>query len=560
MSALPKMLLLDCPADRAAVLIESVRTQFEAVNVASLEQGLQQLHTHDVAGVLICGDKVAPLGVLMQSGGILEQLPDGCAVVDTDEKILWANAALKRLATTESGIEGESFFGAFRELRIIGLDFTPFNTALVTGVAARTTAKIGEQAYFELQVTPVFDRSSETPLLLIAMLRDVTTEVSERERLKAIYQAGMELGDLTPQEVLDMDLNERKELLKCKIIYFTKDLLKFETVEIRLRDEATNRLCPHLGYGLEPAAAERELFAEPTGNGVTGYVAATGNSYLCLDTRNDPLYLIGNATARSSLTVPITRHEKILGTLNVESSKENAFNEKDQEFLELFSREVAIALNTLELLVVQRNAAANEYNLRTLKRVAQPVDDVLIDASRLIERFIGMDPEASAALQRILKHTRQIKELIAEVGQEITPPGSLPVSDAPPPHPLLRGKRILVVDNDDSVREAARTLLGQFGCVIETTHCASEAFFNAKAAPYDLALVDIRLSDMTGFDCFQRLREILPELSIVLMTGFGYDPGHSIVKARQAGLKHALYKPFRLDLLLSTVEAALTPA
>ena len=39
------------------------------------------------------------------------------------------------------------------------------------------------------------------------------------------------------------------------------------------------------------------------------------------------------------------------------------------------------------------------------------------------------------------------------------------------------------------------------------------------------------------------------------MTGFGYDPGHSIVKARQAGLRQAvLYKPFRLDQLLETVE------
>ena len=43
---------------------------------------------------------------------------------------------------------------------------------------------------------------------------------------------------------------------------------------------------------------------------------------------------------------------------------------------------------------------------------------------------------------------------------------------------------------------------------------------------------------------------------MVLMTGFGYDPGHSIVKARQAGLQAdaVLYKPFRLDALLDTVE------
>ena len=41
---------------------------------------------------------------------------------------------------------------------------------------------------------------------------------------------------------------------------------------------------------------------------------------------------------------------------------------------------------------------------------------------------------------------------------------------------------------------------------------------------------------------------------LVLMTGFGWDPGHSIVKARQAGLQAVLYKPFRLDQLLGAIE------
>ena len=43
-------------------------------------------------------------------------------------------------------------------------------------------------------------------------------------------------------------------------------------------------------------------------------------------------------------------------------------------------------------------------------------------------------------------------------------------------------------------------------------------------------------------------------LPLVLMTGFGYDPDHSIVKARQAGLQLVLYKPFRVDQLLGTIE------
>jgi FixJ family two-component response regulator len=47
---------------------------------------------------------------------------------------------------------------------------------------------------------------------------------------------------------------------------------------------------------------------------------------------------------------------------------------------------------------------------------------------------------------------------------------------------------------------------------------------------------------------------------IILMTGFGYDPSHSIVKARQEGLQTVLYKPFRADRLMEAVEQALRSA
>ena len=36
---------------------------------------------------------------------------------------------------------------------------------------------------------------------------------------------------------------------------------------------------------------------------------------------------------------------------------------------------------------------------------------------------------------------------------------------------------------------------------------------------------------------------------MILMTGYGYDPGHSLVRARQEGLRHVLFKPFRVDQL-----------
>ena len=75
---------------------------------------------------------------------------------------------------------------------------------------------------------------------------------------------------------------------------------------------------------------------------------------------------------------------------------------------------------------------------------------------------------------------------------------------------------------------------------------------------YDVVLIDIRLSDANGYECFRRLREINTAVPIIMMTSFGYDSTHSIVKARQEGLKAVLYKPFRRAQMLDEVEKAVT--
>ena len=54
-------------------------------------------------------------------------------------------------------------------------------------------------------------------------------------------------------------------------------------------------------------------------------------------------------------------------------------------------------------------------------------------------------------------------------------------------------------------------------------------------ARYDVILADIRLPDMNGYELLLQLREVLNEVPLVLMTGFGYDPGHCIIKARAEG-------------------------
>jgi len=287
-------------------------------------------------------------------------------------------------------------------------------------------------------------------------------------------------------------------------------------------------------------------------------VASSGKSYLCDDTSQDPIYIPGAAGAKSSMTVPLILHDEVLGTFNVESPRAHAFNQNDLQFLELFSRELAIALNTLDLLVIEKASTVSLSTQKILQEVAPTVDEILNDSAWILERYIGHEPNVADRLQKILKHTRDIKQRIQQVGESITPEGSHSILSHRVEHPNLREKRILVVDSDKSVRRAAHELLGRYGCHVETAHDGEEASLMLKSSHYDAAIVDIRLTDMTGFDCFCKLREIHFHLPVILLTGFGYDPSHSIVKARQKGLKSVLYKPFRLDQLLNEVELAVS--
>ena len=106
----------------------------------------------------------------------------------------------------------------------------------------------------------------------------------------------------------------------------------------------------------------------------------------------------------------------------------------------------------------------------------------------------------------------------------------------------------------ERVRRSAHAILGRFGCVVETARDGQEALTMARLSTYDAILVDIRLPDVSGYEMFQRLSKAQPQARVIFMTAYGYDPSHSIVKARQEGLRSVLYKPFRIDQLLDALE------
>ncbi len=569
MSAKPKLLFVGDANSRGQELLDQLRQSYEVVESANPLRALSRLARDSYAGLFVTSDHLGDafqIGKLLENERILEGMPDGIVVLDAENTIIWGNGRLREWTKRDS-VVGMNFYTLLGSPEILGPDFCPFHTALATCRPSTSTLRSGDNRYFHVHVAPLFDEKTPAsqPQHLIVTVREVTHEMLQQQKLAAIHQAGIELADLMPDELAVMSVEERIELLKKNILHFTKDLLNFDVVEIRLLDGRTGKLESLLAVGLVPEAAGRDLFARPQNNGVTGFVASTGKSYLCEDTTADPLYIEGCRGAKSSLTVPLVLHDEVIGTFNVESPELRAFTESDLQFLEIFTRDVAVALNTLELLRAEKATTAAESVEAIHSAVALPVDVILNDAVNVMERYIGHEPEVTERLQSILRKARDIKQLIHRVGQKMAPATAHPYDEQSDGRPELRNKRILVADADETVRSAAHNLLERYGCIVETAHDGREALSMVRnmalEGNYDVIIVDIRLPDMTGYELLLSLQEIMDPVPLVLMTGFGYDPGHSIVKARQARLPlyGELCKPFRLDQLLDTVERIVRP-
>jgi len=550
----PRILVLDGSGKLATELWQRCQEDCELVCVDTPLRLLAALRSERFDGVFADGHDQAFWGrasSLFQAESILDSLADGVAVVTPDLQIVWANPAFDRWCGGPTA--GRSYYDALGSPEILGPDYSPFHTALA-GKPVTTRLHCRDNRYLDLQVTPVCD-SEQKSLQLISLTRDITDEVHQRQKLDALHQAGNELAGLSANQLAEMSIAERVELLKANIKRLMHDLLHYDVLEVRLLDRQTGKLEPLLQEGMTPEAAGRSLFARAEGNGITGFVACTGKSYLCPDTAQDPLYMVGASGARSSLTVPLIAQDAVIGTFNVESPKANAFGEDDLQFAEIFSREIGAAIHTLELLTAEQRSTATHSVEAISREVALPVDKILAAATAVLDRYIGHEPELSDKLRQIIAGARSIKESIQRVGEDLAPPVKSDGSNAPAAHPRLKGMRVLVADNDERVRRSAHSLLGRYGCIVETARDGQEALTMAKLSTYDAVLVDIRLPDLPGYDAYCRLREAQPKALVILMTAYGYDASHSIVKARQDGLRFVLYKPFRVDQFIAALES-----
>jgi two-component system, OmpR family, KDP operon response regulator KdpE len=114
--------------------------------------------------------------------------------------------------------------------------------------------------------------------------------------------------------------------------------------------------------------------------------------------------------------------------------------------------------------------------------------------------------------------------------------------------------KILIVDDDASVRRALHTTLRTLGFGTSEASGGEEAMLLARTAPYDVVLLDINMPGLDGLETCRQLRRLLPRIAILMLTV--RDGEDDKVQALDAGADDYVTKPFHIRELTARVRAA----
>ncbi|HYO08906.1 MAG TPA: response regulator [Tepidisphaeraceae bacterium] len=529
------------------------------VEISTIDEAITALRTDHFSAVFSDTGDFLPLEralVSQQANLILNTIGEGVCIVDGEGRCNWMN---KKMQAWPARVHEKIRRTCQEAFHLFSTQVSPQATTegpLGFNRSKRYALNIEDQQFLEMIASPVINPGGQV-VQVVAVVWDATGTRRLQQKIDAIDKAGRELVRLEADAMSKMNVGQRLRLLEEKIISFTRDLMHFDHFAIRLLDRKANKLEVVISQGLPSDALNIELFASAENNGISGYVAATGRSYICPDVERDPRYVMGLDQAKSSLTVPLRLHDRVIGVFNVESTQRAAFNEDDRQFAEIFGRYVAIALNILDLMVVERTGTAHKVADDVSAEVAGPLNDIVSDASALMDDYIGHD-DLRHRLQQIIDNVSGIRKSLKQVAEgPNTVLGAADVKEAD--DPVLTGARVLVADDEPNIRSTIADVLRKYHATVTACANGAEAIarLEADGAEFDLVVSDIKMPDKTGYDVFAAARKKKESLPVILMTGFGYDPNHCIVRASQEGLQAVLFKPFKVDQFLAEVRKAL---
>ncbi len=187
-------------------------------------------------------------------------------------------------------------------------------------------------------------------------------------------------------ETLDLDK------LLSSVADIIKDVIPHELFAILLYNERTRSLRMRYSIGHREEVANKLLIGP--GEGITGSAAATRQPVLVKDVRTDPRYLNALDAVRAELAVPMLVRGKLVGVIDLQSTRLNAFTEQDRALLALIASRVGVAIDNARL---YRRVERQNRTLRVLAHLSQEfssileIDELLTKVAVTVRALINFD-------------------------------------------------------------------------------------------------------------------------------------------------------------------------
>jgi CheY-like chemotaxis protein len=152
------------------------------------------------------------------------------------------------------------------------------------------------------------------------------------------------------------------------------------------------------------------------------------------------------------------------------------------------------------------------------------------------------DPrERTEALESIRNAVLRARETLGRIQRR--------AASAPPPDGAAGRPRVLVVDDDQLIRETLAGLLGAAGYDVETSPTGEDGIERYRRQRFDCVLTDARMPGISGLIVCRAIKDHDPHAYVVLLTGVEHDPE----ELRAAGVDRVLSKPTRRAMILEAV-------
>lgn len=210
------------------------------------------------------------------------------------------------------------------------------------------------------------------------------TQVRFRERAE-LLDFLLEVSTITA-ETLDLDR------LLANVAEIIKDVIPHELFAILLFHERSRALKMRYSIGHRDEVAKNLTIG--LGEGITGSAAASRQPILLGDVRTDPRYLNALDAVRAELAVPMLVRGKLVGVIDIQSTRANAFSEQDRALLVLIASRVGTAIDNARL---YRRVERQNRTLRVLAHLSQEfssildIDDLLTKIAVTIRALINFD-------------------------------------------------------------------------------------------------------------------------------------------------------------------------